>query len=780
MTGRGSTRRADAIVALVWVVLVGIAFRGVIGPSETLTYGDHDIVFRQRWWHVIQTLLAGELPALTRANSAGIPIEVLLNGTFTPMTLLFLIGPFDVMYDVFVASHVWIAGIGTYVLFRQMGFRPLAAFSASLVALAGPVVSFENLLVGLQGIAFAPWTYWAVFRLLTQPRPIDIGWLGIFGACHLQSIMPEILLMDVLVGVVMLIVLRPQLRSFGFLLAGIMVAFAGAAIELMPVIEALPESRRGAGFIYSEQAYYSVHYIRTSGLVLPSFWSLPETAIAHFEWLYFGNRTYLLSLYFGLLLPLALVSGRRAAIPMIVAFAMLVLAWGSQTPVHWVVSQLPLLTSARYPQKFLVLACAALTVALAWAPSALVRRRRAWPFVGYLLLIIGCWVYFTSEDFAARLPTWITMNSRRIADVSHEFLVYLIQLAQAQRLSHALVVASLGAVLLLVRAPRFRVHAIVGLAALDLAVATGYTIIARPLSARPSDALLAATNGLQTRVFRLLPNSATANTRAEVGIEFARDTATDDHRRGFWEFKNQRAAQDADADGQSNQNSAMAHVLLKKNKYPEAETLLGRLGVSKVSTWRKMDRVGIREFEIPGQPPQYVFPIEPHRAYVEAFATWSTVPQARAWGPEQQAHLMSLETWDHLIVIAPSAPEPTVTSTDAATCRETAHFDVAPPARSGNVTFDARLSCAAMVEVQETFQSRWAAFIDGLRVPVYEAEMGQTAIFVPPGEHRVELRYEPRLARWWPVSAAAWLLCLALIIGSRSAIYLAQFKPRHQ
>ncbi|MDQ3113278.1 MAG: YfhO family protein, partial [Actinomycetota bacterium] len=47
--------------------------------------------------------------------------------------------------------------------------------------------------------------------------------------------------------------------------------------------------------------------------------------------------------------------------------------------------------------------------------------------------------------------------------------------------------------------------------------------------------------------------------------------------------------------------------------------------------------------------------------------------------------------------------------------------------------------------VADGLQDRWSAAIDGAAVPLVDADHGYVAVEVPPGTHRVELRYAPPL-----------------------------------
>ncbi len=774
-------RRADAWALLGLTGLVLIAFRSILGPTEGLWYGDHAQIFRQRWWFILEAMGEGHLPARTLANGSGVPIESLLNATYTPLTLVLAAGPFNVMYDWFVLGHVIIACVGVYALFRSLGFSPASAFWPAIIPLSGPIVSFENLLVGLQGIAYAPWTYWALAITLREPRATHVGLLGLFGGWHLQGIMPEILFLDGLVGIGLIVHLAPRrrarLRAVTAVGAGVILAWAVSAIELMPVVQNIFETRRGQGFSYAEQTVWSLAPARLVGVVAPSFWSVPEVDLARFDWLYAGQtRPYLLSIYCGLLLSLAVGRPWRA-ISGCAAFALFVaMSLGALTPLHGWVARLPLMTSGRYPVKFLVLAMGGLAVALAYGPRRIMRSRRP-PTALWLhaAAAVALWGWFNRDAYRLELPSLLSPLNRALSGVEPGFLADLTLVAQSERLAHAIAFPLLATLAMIVlKNHRRRTMVLTALLGLDVAWAAGYAIRGAPGDTAPSSGLPAALGDVQSRVYRLAPNGIDAPLSLTDGTEVWRQVTLDNAQRGLLDFRTHRVFHDYDPDGQSNPSSAVTLQLVHGSRYPAAEVLLGRVGVGAVSTWAPIQRAGRRTFPIAGQVPQYVFPIEPHRPYADFFARWTRVPPAALHGsdldPAVREHLERLDTWDELLVLDPSAPAPETSSTAAAACRRDARAVADPPSPTGDVVLEVRSPCDGLLLVQETFVPGWTAIVDGQPAPVFEAEMGQTAVRVPAGAHRVQLTYVGRVHSWWGLSTVATVIAIALVLtGLRRA-----------
>jgi hypothetical protein len=76
-------------------------------------------------------------------------------------------------------------------------------------------------------------------------------------------------------------------------------------------------------------------------------------------------------------------------------------------------------------------------------------------------------------------------------------------------------------------------------------------------------------------------------------------------------------------------------------------------------------------------------------------------------------------------------------------------------------------SASGHLVVAEAYQDGWKATVDGAEVPVVAANVLFRAVAVPPGSHRVELRYRPAAALWGAALTAAGLLTLAAVFLRR-------------
>jgi hypothetical protein len=82
------------------------------------------------------------------------------------------------------------------------------------------------------------------------------------------------------------------------------------------------------------------------------------------------------------------------------------------------------------------------------------------------------------------------------------------------------------------------------------------------------------------------------------------------------------------------------------------------------------------------------------------------------------------------------------------------------------VRYYARSNSAALAVLSEIFYPAWNAYVDGVRVPVYRVNYCLRGVFIPPGEHQIELRYESAtFATGSLVTAASLATAAALVLG---------------
>ena len=83
--------------------------------------------------------------------------------------------------------------------------------------------------------------------------------------------------------------------------------------------------------------------------------------------------------------------------------------------------------------------------------------------------------------------------------------------------------------------------------------------------------------------------------------------------------------------------------------------------------------------------------------------------------------------------------------------------------RADRLVADVEASAAGHLVVAEAYQEGWRATVDGAATPVMPANVLFRAVVVPPGSHRLELRYRPPAVFWGAGITAAGLATLIML-----------------
>ena len=81
----------------------------------------------------------------------------------------------------------------------------------------------------------------------------------------------------------------------------------------------------------------------------------------------------------------------------------------------------------------------------------------------------------------------------------------------------------------------------------------------------------------------------------------------------------------------------------------------------------------------------------------------------------------------------------------------------------GHIAVKVRCKSPRMLVIAENFHSNWSAFVNGQPVELFRANYVWQAVYVPAGEHRVELRYDSKRVFWSRILSAFSLLALVAI-----------------
>ncbi|HEV7786648.1 MAG TPA: hypothetical protein VGQ28_14985, partial [Thermoanaerobaculia bacterium] len=386
---RGAAALAPVLLGTAWLASL---FAPVLPPSRALANRDVAL-FHLPLRTAFRDLAAYGLPAWNPWLHGGQPI--LSNpsyGAFYPPSWLVLLVPPYYALTLMAVLHAALAFAGAWRLARRLGGgRGAAALAGVGFAGCGVYLSLLSAFNLYWGISWLPWVLaWGDEALRAGPeepwrRPALLAG-GALGLALLNG-EPSTAMMSGLA-------LLALAASAGFrrpaaavrVLLPFLMALALAAVQLVPTLGRLADSpRRGLPAGYA--TVWSLPPPRLAEVVLPRFFGDPARTS---EGLFFGwgiddlDYPYLESLYPGLLLAVlgaaALLRGRiprRAAWAAAVAGGVL-LALGRHNPMYEALRRtVPLLGLLRFPERFALLAVLALLLAGALSWQRLLDDRQA-------------------------------------------------------------------------------------------------------------------------------------------------------------------------------------------------------------------------------------------------------------------------------------------------------------------------------------------------------------------------------------------------------------------
>ncbi len=764
----GSAAWSRWLPPLVVVAAVLVTFSDALTWGRGLFFRDHTTVFRPRWSEVVAALQDGRWPHLTLAHPDGTPLETALNGTYTPATLILGLGPFDVTYDLFIVAHYVACAIGTYGLIRSLrGRTDQAVAGAAIAALAGPVVALNDTFIAMQGVAWLPFVGWAYVAFLRRPDALQVALLALASGFFMQCVTPTVALPAALMALLLTAHLRPSASGATVVGAAAATCLAAliASVELAPVLDALGETRRGAGFTYEEASKWSMHPAQLAEFLLPALWTPPDVPFFNVPSITgAATGSFLRSLYLGTAIPLAVLGlwakpKRWVWLFSAVAVLAIATALGHHLPVHRWLTALPILESSRFPIKY------TMVLAMALAPLAAFGLTTAKARPGLLIVLSALQITFLIAA-AATAFLWLDLgalvtehnagNWPRPRGFTQVEVIDAARWALIDRFGHALtfLLAQTLVAMLMLRSDFGRGAGLLAvIVAADLAVGGRFAVptadVAVPL----------ATGPIRTQMSRTHPRFSAPNQNIAPrpahapGGDFFGEAHRSLTRRGYLGGGYGRLYRDTDPNGQSHPISGAAY---RASTGPARDVVLPRAGVAWRSTWAQ-GAPGAIAVEMGEEVPQFFVPVPEPRPYVEAYARWATATSTGV-DAQRMASLLARTATIALLFDEPTKP-------DDGACQPT----VAPNLERAPDRIEVRVvsSCVALVVAQEVAFAGYSVTVDGAPVPLQTAELAYIAALVDPGTHDVVFAYEPDAARYVPafflgITAAA----LALMIGA--------------
>ena len=397
---RSWTRWDLAALAAIVAIAVAIYHRVVLG-GEILFARDVLPYIVPGRAYASERFLSGEMPLWNPNAFCGMPfIADISNGVFDPIQLLFSPLPAIRAVSFAVVAYHILAATGAYVLGRRLGCGPAAALIAGVVfGFSGYLISMDDSVFYLAGVAWTPWVLWAVDRLcgkISYGRLLTVA--GLHACVCLTGDVQWTYVMALMSVGYAAVASDPgrRLRTAGWVTLAGTVALMLTAFQLLPFAEVAFASRRATGLDVTESLSWAMHPLRIVELGVPTpfgavgddqtFWARGlvnnDHGIPWSQGIYLGIGA--------LMFCTVAWRSKRARFFFAVTTVGLLLALGPHTPVGEWAQALPLWSSFRYPEKMIAM----ITFGLAMASGlgvqqALHGRRWLGPTVVFVVLAIA-------------------------------------------------------------------------------------------------------------------------------------------------------------------------------------------------------------------------------------------------------------------------------------------------------------------------------------------------------------------------------------------------------
>ncbi|MGH9866826.1 MAG: YfhO family protein, partial [Candidatus Polarisedimenticolia bacterium] len=797
----GAGRRAWVLAAAVLLAaLTCLLFAPALDPDSVFYFRDVSQNHHPYRQLEMDMMREGEAPLWNPHRGAGQPLLANPNTlVLHPTTLLFFALPFEWAFKLSIIGQIFLAGLGTCLLLRDLGTsRAGSIVGASAFAFSGCLLSLGNLLNLLNSAAFMPLTLWLMGRAVRR------------GFAPWGSLAALSLTVQVLAGEPALLIVtalaflalpsgtqghaaRSGLGWRAATVAGIvLLACALSMAGLLPGVEMLSRSERGAGFEPDEAMKWSLSPAALGEMVVRGLYGDPVRTSARGWWggtLHDTGVPFLLSLYLGpgmLLLACAgfaagwkrRAAARREAVGHAALGAIgLAFALGRFLPLYPMLWQAaPPLQSVRYPVKYALL--------LAWSVALLAARgydhlagRESRPrlrtaIAGSLaagcasLVVWGTGLFGWTAHVAARA-------ARAAAAPEHAGAI-------AARMDGALLEAGLVvAVLVAVILARVRPVSRIALAVIPVGMLMASGVKVNPVApagfyTQPPALLMTLQASGGGRLWAA-PRPAGFAYRTPAGDEadslvwgFLWDRMTLRNATAFplgVSFAFDRGNERLDILPGAALGRDMTERARDEGISPGDLRLLSVGGVDRVLVYGASAPLGVPEVgRLEGRS----------NMPVRLLAVPGAVPRARAVTrfevqPETDRALKRLQDPEFdpftTVILEQDVPAPASDAAHVSVLTAAAHIVQESPTK---VRIRASLPRPGHVVLADTWYPGWMARVDGRSAPVVRADGMFRAVPVAPGEHEIVFSYEPASVRsGLMVSAAALVLAGLLAVPRR-------------
>ncbi len=330
-----------------------------------------------------------------------------------PLNWVYLFLPINLAINIGIVSHLFLAGLFTYVWVIRRGLDPMAGFLAGCIFMfSGPhfLHVYAGHLPNLCAIAWIPLIFLVLDTILES---LSLKWilLGLFAvSMQILSGNPQYVFYTAIMAVVYVLLNATRKKHLWTALLGLLIIYGGASLltaaQLWTGLQASSESARNLSLEYRVAASFSFPPENILTLVLPEFfgnlrgihywgrWFLWEVSI------YSGVTAFVLAFY-----ALVVIKRNERHWELTTGVIALILSMGAYTPVfHFLYTFIPGFDAMRGICKFNIFFCLFLSVLSSMGLDHLLKNgsRLKWltfstVLLGIILLILGLTILLSAQ-----------------------------------------------------------------------------------------------------------------------------------------------------------------------------------------------------------------------------------------------------------------------------------------------------------------------------------------------------------------------------------------------
>lgn len=331
-------------------------------------------------WIVRQAILGGEFPLWSPNFGGGQPLAANpAYEVFYPMQWLTLLPSFQYGMTLHIVVHFYICAIGLYVFLRSLDAGRIAALAGALAfTLGGPMISLIRTLPFLFAMAWAPWIFLFVRRMLNSRSRRDFLLAALFGGIQALVAEPTILLQTWFIIGCYALYRRAFKRDLPLLaLLGIAVLVVAAA-QLVPMVDFFRDTVRSEGLDFASHiAKWSLPPARVLEPFYPQLYQslFNQAGVRWLSTMYPQGEPFVTNFYVGFIIALFFAAGiaawrRGSGLVLGSILGLFIIAIGDKTPLLRILYDIGLFKTMRFPEKFFIGAC---LVAVIWGALTLDR-----------------------------------------------------------------------------------------------------------------------------------------------------------------------------------------------------------------------------------------------------------------------------------------------------------------------------------------------------------------------------------------------------------------------